>query len=421
MNYKNKQSGLSAVELLITLIIAAIFLIAGFQLFALVTKDSGETRTLANANNTASQYLQKYKSNSSLITNPCTANANALATTTVTIAGSINSTVQVAIDCPYTANTSISRITTTVTYGNPAKTIISTTYAKPLCPNNASNSVFVRVPGSATYGTKDFCVMKYEAKNVGGVAKSQASGTPWANVSQTQATTLAAASCNGCHLITEAEWLTIAADVVTVQNNWSIQNIGYYWFHSGIFCNGTSPAFTTPRPVTNPNDPTSDTPTAPSDCGNPDYSYAHDRSNRVLYLSNGEAVWDLSGNAAEWTSGQTTGGQPGASSLAWRAWTTSTLTTHGTLSPDPWPLAINTLASTTYNSTSLLNTETGWQIGFYLGLGRVQSNSSDNTQEGFIRGGSVGNGVYNTGVYALDLSHAPSWAGDSNTGFRVAL
>ena len=170
MKYNSKQSGFSAVELLITLIIAAIFLIAGYQLYALVTKDSGESRTLANANNVASQYLQKYKSNSTLITDPCTANANALATTgetaAVTIAGSASSTVQVAIDCPYTANTSISRIKTTITYGNPTKTIISTTYAKPLCPNNTSNSVFVRVPGNAKYGTNDFCVMKYEAKKV---------------------------------------------------------------------------------------------------------------------------------------------------------------------------------------------------------------------------------------------------------------
>jgi len=43
------------------------------------------------------------------------------------------------------------------------------------CPLN-----FIPVPGSSTYGTEGgFCVMKYEATDVGGVATSQAAGTPW--------------------------------------------------------------------------------------------------------------------------------------------------------------------------------------------------------------------------------------------------
>src|SRR5665647_1062811 len=48
---------------------------------------------------------------------------------------------------------------------------------------------FIVVPGSSTYGTSDFCVMKYEAKNVSGVATSRASGTPWVSISQTNAIT----------------------------------------------------------------------------------------------------------------------------------------------------------------------------------------------------------------------------------------
>ena len=56
--------------------------------------------------------------------------------------------------------------------------------------------------------------MKYEAKNVSGVATSQASGTPWVAISQTSAITTAAAACTGCHLITEGEWLTIAQNVL---------------------------------------------------------------------------------------------------------------------------------------------------------------------------------------------------------------
>ena len=48
---------------------------------------------------------------------------------------------------------------------------------------------FIVVPGSSTYGTEDFAVAKYEMKNVGGVATSQAADTPWVSISQTDSIT----------------------------------------------------------------------------------------------------------------------------------------------------------------------------------------------------------------------------------------
>ena len=67
------------------------------------------------------------------------------------------------------------------------------------CPGS-----FIPVPGSSAYGTSDFCVIKYEAKNVSGTATSQASGTPWTSISQTSALATAQGACGGCQLITEA-------------------------------------------------------------------------------------------------------------------------------------------------------------------------------------------------------------------------
>ena len=41
-----------------------------------------------------------------------------------------------------------------------------------------SGGDWVLVEGNSSYEAQDFCVMKYEAKNVGGVATSQASSSP---------------------------------------------------------------------------------------------------------------------------------------------------------------------------------------------------------------------------------------------------
>src|SRR5690606_1541964 len=80
---------------------------------------------------------------------------------------------------------------------------------------------FIPVPGNNMFSTNNFCVGKYEAKNVGGTATSQASGQPWTGISQTDAITTASVACTGCRLINEAEWLTIAHNVVNVASNWS--------------------------------------------------------------------------------------------------------------------------------------------------------------------------------------------------------
>src|SRR5690606_8079332 len=85
---------------------------------------------------------------------------------------------------------------------------------------------YIPVPGNIQFGTNGFCVAKYEAKNVGGVAISQAAGAPWVEIAQVTATTVASNACDGCHLITEAEWLTIAHNVLSVDSNWSGDSVG---------------------------------------------------------------------------------------------------------------------------------------------------------------------------------------------------
>lgn len=128
MTKESNQSGFTVVELLVTLFVAAIFLASGYQLYILMTKDSGETRDRSKANNVAYDYLQQYKAKA---TNPCTTTPS-LATTSIPINGLSNTTIAVDVTCPYSSAavpiTSVSKITVTIKYGTPQKTVINATY-----------------------------------------------------------------------------------------------------------------------------------------------------------------------------------------------------------------------------------------------------------------------------------------------------
>lgn len=253
------------------------------------------------------------------------------------------------------------------------------------CPSG-----FIVVPGSSTYSTSDFCTMKYEAKQVGSTTTpvSQAAGLPWTTISQTAAIANSpnVAGCTGCHLITEAEWLTIAQNVLSVASNWSSGTVGTGYIYSGH--NDNAPANALAADTNDANGYSGETNTG----GN---------QRRTLTLTNGEVIWDLAGNVWEWTAGQTTGGQPGASGYAWREW--NTIAGTGSLSPNPHP---------SYGTPAASN----WTSGH--GIGLIYSSSTETVLRGFLRGGHWGIGSIG-GVLALGLDYSPSGA-DSHIGFRVA-
>ena len=251
---------------------------------------------------------------------------------------------------------------------------------------------FIPVPGSATYGTKGFCVMKYEAKQVGTTTTpiSAPTGTPWVNINQTTATTNSAnvAGCTGCHLITEAQWMTIAQNVLSVNSNWSGGTVGSGYIYSGH--NDNAPANSLAADAIDANGYAGETNTG----GN---------QKRTLTLTNGEVIWDMAGNVTEWTSNQISGNQPGTStSWVWNEWTN--LTVPGSLEVNPTPA-----------STGLAGANT-WTTG--NGIGGIYSNTGDTALRGFLRGGYWGL-TSGAGVLSLLLDHAPSGV-YSTVGFRVA-
>ncbi len=120
-----KTAGFTAVELLVTLIVGMILMMAGYQLYLVVTKDSAETVRRASASNVAYELL---RTNSSLAAKPCTATS---ATPTVPATANLPAaTASVQVTCPSTAATDISLVTVTVTYGNPQRSISHATYVK---------------------------------------------------------------------------------------------------------------------------------------------------------------------------------------------------------------------------------------------------------------------------------------------------
>ncbi|HUY69630.1 MAG TPA: SUMF1/EgtB/PvdO family nonheme iron enzyme, partial [Candidatus Tyrphobacter sp.] len=204
---------------------------------------------------------------------------------------------------------------------------------------------WISVPGSGTFGTTSFSVMKYDAKclNSQGTplispedgayhvyansttpcvssnseyVASTPSGYPIADIDQTDAATY----CNtiGAHLITNNEWQTIAWNAENVSSNWYGGVVGTNYLYSGHNDNAPANALQASADDTQ--------------------GYYHETNTggnqrRTLTLSNGNVVWDLAGNVWEWTNDTIAGtNEPnaGVGVFAWHEFTS--ITSWGTMS-----------------------------------------------------------------------------------------
>lgn len=120
MSQRNLQAGFSAVELLITIFIAAAFVGSGYQLYIVISRSGADARDKATASAIAYEHMRKY---TSLATNPCVENlsptpAAAIPTGSPNYAALVNPSITASITCPYAAsNSGVSLITVTVKYG----------------------------------------------------------------------------------------------------------------------------------------------------------------------------------------------------------------------------------------------------------------------------------------------------------------
>jgi formylglycine-generating enzyme required for sulfatase activity len=251
-----------------------------------------------------------------------------------------------------------------------------------------------------------FCVMQYEAKNVGGIPVSQASGTPWVNISLNQAKD--ACRSIGAHLITNAEWISIARDAESVSSNWENGIMMAQGYSAGVM-SGCSEGWTNTSFASN-TDSDIETCIQNSNCS---YTYntgantlagtGSHRYRRYLILSNNELIVDFSGNAWEWVDitilgsqiPTPTGKREFSSITNWGG-----ILSYDSIAPKTMPYLIPAGIGDIYS----------WSPSY------SEEEVYDNTVYGIIRGGSYGGCA---GAFDTYIGYAPSGTGD-NVGFRCA-
>ena len=175
---------------------------------------------------------------------------------------------------------------------------------------------WVAVPGNDDYGDgSDFCVMKYEAKldtgsiindtcttgeedsSTNATLTSVAAGSPVVTVNLCAANKACVNS--GGHLITNDEWMTIARNAEQVAANWQSGVVGTGCMFGGHMDNDPASALA----ASTDNDPYHGTKDVAGEAKCP-FTITEGNGNaskRIFTLSNGEVIWDLSGNVREWT------------------------------------------------------------------------------------------------------------------------
>jgi hypothetical protein len=156
---------------------------------------------------------------------------------------------------------------------------------------------YVFVPKNLTYTPVDFCVMKYAASNDGyGTAVSVAAGAPWVSIDRPTSRSKCQNLGGGYDMISNDQWQTIARNIAGVAVNWS----------SGVVASGELNRGHSDSAPNNALTPSSDDVIGNcSGTGQNCSSTVWDSQRRTYVLSNGNVVWDISGNVYEWVMNDT--------------------------------------------------------------------------------------------------------------------
>lgn len=126
---QRKNAGFTAVELLVTLIVATVFIIAFYQLYTVATNDTHDARIRSRANNLAYEALR------TLSLQVPTKSCNVINTPNPALTLPTNVdlpepySISGRVDCPYgTTGDKTSRIIVEIKYGNPTETVQHVTY-----------------------------------------------------------------------------------------------------------------------------------------------------------------------------------------------------------------------------------------------------------------------------------------------------
>jgi len=248
---------------------------------------------------------------------------------------------------------------------------------------NENNAIYFDDPASNLYGKNYFWVMKWQARNVGGIPTSTGSDYPWTQISQIDAEAASLLIGKGYHLMTNYEWMAIARDIESVGTNWTGGSVG-----SGVLKRGN----------------VGDTATGNYNGADPEAGVTN--SLATLYLSNGQTIHHFSGNVWEWVdytigTGSAPSQQPQAPTSAWAALNSKDVTNWGTV------LGYDNVGpkNKNYGTTS-------------YGAGAIWYNNTDVALRALRRGGTW-DSTSHAGVFALSLGSSPTNTG-THLGFRCA-
>lgn len=127
----SQATGFSTVELIITLFVAAAFILSGYQLHALILRESGDSRARAIASNEAYNYLMKYKEDDNYIKGPCQDNTTDIASSTIIPNLTVNE-LKISVTCPNDKNDQTEKVSllTVVLEYNTNKQVSQAIYVK---------------------------------------------------------------------------------------------------------------------------------------------------------------------------------------------------------------------------------------------------------------------------------------------------
>ncbi len=277
--------------------------------------------------------------------------------------------------------------------GNASQPAISTGFIT--CPNHYSF-----VPSDPSLGTDPFCVATYEMRVQGlddgdvtysttYVAESRPTGTPWSGIDKGQARVSCDSIGFSWQLITNPQWQAVARSIERTPGNWSGGAVG-----AGEIPRGHSDEL----PLSSlASDGDVCVGTGNPGCADPSSSDWSQR--RTHQLSNGETIWDFSGNLKEQVDGST-GGPDGL----WMSFDNSAFTTD-----DGWE---------------------AYRAGFgpegdfteAQGMGRLYGGTGNLTRGGSYDHASSGaagsRGFDDTGIYN---GHHNSWNTGITDGFRCVF
>ncbi len=246
---------------------------------------------------------------------------------------------------------------------------------------------YVLVPANTTYFSKQFCVMKYAASNDGyGTAVSVATGAPWVSIDRPTSRSACQALGQGYDMISNDQWQVVARNIAGVAVNWSTGTVASGELNRGHSDNAPASALTPSADDVSGNC---------SGTGQTCSSTVWDSQRRTHVLSNGNMIWDFSGNVWQWVTNNNTVVNGADGYISTMSAADIRQTRYGALS--------STICATPGATP-------------YCGMGYGYFNYSAGA---VLRGGAWNSGVL-AGVFAAYLGYAPT-VSNTGVGFRCVF